>query len=183
MTAHPVISIRPGRPSKKGWGGAVATAAISLRRLVQGWAFCAPMGPSFLEHDDDALLLLTMLLSDAFERHSPHPVLHAGAFAADGGAVIYLAPMAEGKSSHSFAAWRRGYTVLGDDRIALRIAEGAAQAIPKCLKLRIEKSHVPSPWREQVPASESLIGGYDNDRRWVLSPCSSPITPAAASRP
>ncbi len=146
-----------------------AAAAISLRRRAHGWAFSAPIGPSFLEHDDDALILFTMLLADAFERHSPYPVLHAGAFAAGGGAVIYLAPMAEGKSSHSFAAWRRGYTVLGDDRIALRMAEGAAQAIPKCLKLRIDKSHVPSPWRDRVPASETLIGGYDNDRRWVLS--------------
>ena len=37
------------------------TAEISMRRLARGWGFSAPIGPSFLEHDDDALILLTML--------------------------------------------------------------------------------------------------------------------------
>ena len=143
--------------------------AITVSRDDHGWHFTAPIGPSFLENDDDAVILLTMLLADAFELRSPYPVLHAGAFVADGGAVIYLADLAQGKSSHTFAAWRRGYAILGDDRIALRLEERAAQAIPKCVKLRIHDSHVPCEWRDLVANGESVIGGYANDRRWMIS--------------
>lgn len=146
-----------------------AEPAIKVSRCALGWQFTAPFGPPFLEHDDDAVILLTMLLADAFERRSPYPVLHAGAFVAGGGAVIYLADIAQGKSSHTFAAWRRGYSILGDDRIALRLEQRVAQAIPKCVKLRILDSHVPREWRNLVADGETMIGGFPNDRRWVLS--------------
>ena len=152
------------RPASKG-----ETAALKIHRVARGWEFSAPFGPSFLEQEDDAAIFLTMLLAHEFEQQSPFPVLHAGAFDSGRGAVIYLAAMAQGKSSHTFAAWRRGYTILGDDRIALRLEDGAAQAIPKCVKLRIDQSHVPNAWRAGVPAGETMIGGYADDRRWVLS--------------
>ena len=146
-----------------------AVPAITVSRGDLGWRFTAPFGPPFLGNDDDAVIFLTMLLAEAFEMRSPDPILHAGAFVAEAGAVIYLADMAQGKSSHTFAAWRRGFTILGDDRIAIRMAERAAHPIPKCVKLRIEKDRVPNLWRAEVPENETLIGGFQNDRRWVLS--------------
>lgn len=145
------------------------TATIGVRRSARGWEFSAPLGPPLLEHDDDAVIFLTMLIAHMFEQKAPCPVLHAGAFDSGGGAVVFLAAMAQGKSSHAFAAWRRGFTVLGDDRIALRLAERAAQPIPKCVKLRIEKDRVPNLWRAEAPENETLIGGFPDDRRWVLS--------------
>lgn len=157
------LPLTPAPPSD------AAAPEITVSRGGNGWHFAAPIGPPFLGNDDDAVILLTMLLADGFEQRSPYPVLHAGAFMADGGAVIYLADLGQGKSSHTFAAWRRGHSILGDDRIALRLHEGTAQAIPKCVKLRIENDHVPGPWLAQVPASEALIGGFPDDRRWMLS--------------
>lgn len=157
------LAITPAPPTGAG------EPAIGVSRRAGGWRFTAPFGPPFLENDDDAVMLLTMLLADGFERRSPDPVVHAGAFVAGGGAVIYLAQMAEGKSSHTFAAWRRGYSILGDDRIALRLEERAARAIPNCVKLRIHDSHVPREWRELVADDKSMVGGYADDRRWMIS--------------
>ncbi len=88
---------------------------------------------------------------------------------ANGGAVLYLADLGQGKSVLTFAAWCQGYPILGDDRIALLLDKQAARPLPKCVKLRIDDWRVPSAWQAHVPEEAALIGGFPDDLRWMLS--------------
>ncbi len=142
---------------------------IKLRRSPRGWTFDAPPGLPSFERDDDAVLFFSVALANEFEQCARLPVLHAGAFVVNGGAVLYLADLGQGKSRLTFAAWCQGYPILGDDRIALLLDEGAVRPIPKCVKLRIDDWHVPPAWQAHVPANAALIGGFPDDRRWMLS--------------
>ena len=142
---------------------------VKLRRRDRRWEFDAPPGLPSFERDDDAVLFFSVALANEFEQCARLPVIHAGAFVANGGAVLYLADLGQGKSVLTFAAWCQGYPILGDDRIALLLEEQAARPLPKCVKLRIDDWHVPAAWQAHVPEEEALIGGFPDDRRWMLS--------------
>lgn len=144
-------------------------AEITVRRTDGGWAFESPLGPRFLTREDDAAFQLFELLAMEFGKRTRRPVVHAGAFMVDGGAVLYLGDRHQGKSSLTFAAWRRGHTILGDDRIALVIEDGAVRSLPKCMKLRLDDNHLRPDWRSLVPEHDAFVGTLRVDTRWILS--------------
>ena len=150
-----------------GTGG--AEADITMRRTDGGWAFESPIGPRSMTREDDAAFLLFELLAMEFGKRTRRPVVHAGAFIVDGGAVLYLGDRHQGKSSLTFAAWHRGHAVLGDDRIALVIEDGAVRSLPKCIKLRLDDNVPRAEWRSLVPEHGAFVGTLKGDTRWILS--------------
>ena len=144
-------------------------AEITVRRTAGGWAFESPIGPRGVTREDDAAFLLFELLALEFGKRTRRPVVHAGAFMVDGGAVLYLGDRQQGKSSLTFAAWRRGHDILGDDRIALVIADGAVRSLPKCRKLRLDDGLPRAEWRSLVPLHGAFVGTLKGDSRWILS--------------
>ena len=144
-------------------------AATSVRRTAGGWALETPFGPQAQTRDDDVAYILFECLAHAFWMRSQRPVVHAGAFMVEDGAVLYLAGLRQGKSRLTFAAWRHDYPILGDDKMVLHLGEHGVQAMPKCLKLRLDDDHVPAGWRPLVPAEHAFVGHVLDDRRWILS--------------
>lgn len=134
-----------------------------------GWQFIYRDRPFRVKTDSDATILFTILLADIFRSRSLHPVIHAGAFISGKGAVIYLGRKTRGKTSHTFAAWRLGYSILGDDRIALRLGAHVAQATPSCIRLRIRDGYIPREWRDIICDEKAILGGTTKDQRWMLS--------------
>ena len=172
------LAVEAVASSERGCGA----PTIELRRDGSGWKFETSLGPRAVEGDDNAAFMLFDILGYEFGLRTRRPVVHAGGFVADGGAVLYLGGLRQGKSRLTFAAWQRGYPVLGDDRIALHLDERAAKSLPKCLKLRLDDERVPSAWRTAVPRDAAFIGEFGNERRWVLSrrlpgvvDCESPV--------
>ena len=142
---------------------------ISIRRTDSGWAFESSIGARSVMREDDAAFLLFELLAMEFGNRTRRPVVHAGVFMVDGGAVLYLGDRQQGKSSLTFAAWRRGHAILGDDRITLAIEDDAVRSLPKCLKLRLDHSLPRAEWRSLVPQDSAFVGTLKGDSRWILS--------------
>lgn len=142
---------------------------ITVRRTESGWEIDAPHGPRAAERDEDAAFLLFLVLGYEFQARTRQTLVHAGAFVNDGGAVVYLAGLRQGKSRLTFAAWRKGYAVLGDDRIALLFDDNAVRSLPRCLQLRLEDGHVHAAWRAGVPDDAAFIAELGGERRWILS--------------
>lgn len=142
---------------------------ITVRRTDGGWAFETPVGPRGVTREDDAAFLLFELLAMEFGNRTRRPVVHAGAFMVDGGAVLYLGGRQQGKSSLTFAAWRHGHAILGDDRIALVIEDGAVRSLPKCMKLRLDDGLPRDEWLSLVPEHSAFVGTLKGDSRWILS--------------
>ena len=66
-----------------------------------------------------------------FRRH-----LSCRAFQTDSSAVTFFGAPQSGKSSLGFAAWKRGLTLIGDDRVVLVDEGKRVRPFPKCIKLR-----------------------------------------------
>lgn len=141
----------------------------TIRRENTGWALDTPLGSRSLANDDDAAFTLLESLTYEFWMRTRHTVIHAGGFMLDGGAVLYLGGPRAGKSRLTFAAWRQGHPILGDDRMVLHLDKHAVQPMPKCVKLRLDSDHVPPDWRRLVPDEHSFTGEIRGDRRWILS--------------
>jgi len=91
-------------------------------------------------------------------------LLHAGAIARDGAALLVMGPPASGKSTLGLAALRAGWTLLGDGLTIVRVSGG-----------RLEVSGVPKPPAvpldvlDGAPAGATEIAG-DARGRWELDP-------------
>lgn len=137
-TSRPPIA-GGGRGRGRGWGRVRGAGGfrpnLTLARDGRGYRLTYPGGEARPRSWDAAGLWLLEAIAYAFAQGTRHLVLHAGAIAGPEGAIVFLAPPFEGKTSLAFAAWRRGLTVLGDDRVA--IEGGSAFAFPKCLKARV----------------------------------------------
>jgi hypothetical protein len=64
-------------------------------------------------------------------------VLHASGVLTPKGAVIFMGRSSTGKSSLAAAFYRRGFSVLGDDTLALDVKNGQALAYPTFPQLRL----------------------------------------------
>lgn len=82
-------------------------------------------------------LLLASILCDRFLRMCTAPLLHAGGLCAKGEAILFCGPDRCGKSSLTYAAWRRGHEVMGDDRMLIDPARGCVSATPRLISLRV----------------------------------------------
>ena len=141
----------------------------TIHRENTGWVLDTPLGARSLIDEDAAVFTLLESLNYEFWMRTKVPVIHAGGFMLDSGAVLYLGGQRAGKSRITFAAWRQGYPILGDDRMVLHLGEHAVQAMPKCLKLRLDSDHVPPDWRCLVLDEHAFTGEIRGERRWILS--------------
>ncbi len=99
----------------------------------------------------------------------PGAIFHAGAFLADQGAIAFFGAPQSGKSTLGFAAWRRGLTLLGDDRIALQDEGRRVQAFPKCVKLRLPVLGVHPPGTDKLPKEMIVEADLGHEIRLILA--------------
>lgn len=114
-----------------------------------------------------ARLALLEAVAYAFAQTGGVTVLHAGAWHGPKGAVALLGGPRAGKTYLTFAAWRQGRTVLGDDRVALRGA--ALGAFPKCLKLRVAAGAKPADVLPDAAPGSAFAADLGGERRLVIA--------------
>ncbi len=66
--------------------------------------------------DDDLVMSTVAVVSSCLLKGTTCVVLHAGAFVADGQALLFIGPEFAGKSSLALAAWRSGLPLVGEVR-------------------------------------------------------------------
>jgi len=148
--------------------GEGATIAVETRR--DGHQLRGPFGRLTMAGGADGAYALLEAIAHVFATHTRRLVVHAGAFVgADGGAVVYFGVPFAGKSGLTHAAWRRGLTVIGDDRLWLDTAAGTVRAFPKCLKIRMGDGPPPAGARGATAAGDAFVGALRGDRRLVVS--------------
>ncbi len=143
--------------------------AADVARNGEGHRVRLPYGETATASWSDTTYLVLEAVAYGFALATRQLVVHAGGFIAEGGAVVCLGAPKAGKSSLSFAAWRRGFEVLGDDRICLDPAAGRASVYPKCLKIRLDGDAPPADMAELVKQGNAFVGALGDDRRLVLS--------------
>lgn len=134
-----------------------------------GYSVRWPFGEVSIPSRSDTLFLALEAVAHGFAASTQRLVVHAGGFVERGGAVVYFGPGLSGKSSLTFAAWRHGLEILGDDRVCLDPVSGQATVFPKCLKLRLTANEPPAALEAAISADEAFVGSLGNDRRVVVS--------------
>lgn len=150
-------------------GDAKVLLAAEVARSGDGYRIRCPFGNFAMLTPADTLFMLLEAVAYRFASSTRRLVVHAGGFINGGGAVIYFGAGWSGKSSLTFAAWRHGVEVLGDDRVCLDPASGCAAIFPKCLKLRLDANDPPEALAGAVSASDAFAGSLAGDRRAVVS--------------
>ncbi|MEE8275325.1 MAG: hypothetical protein V3R88_11715 [Alphaproteobacteria bacterium] len=146
-----------------------ATPAADVARNGEGHRVRLAYGETATASPSETVYLVLEAVAYGFAMATRQLVVHAGGFVAAGGAVVCLGAPKAGKSSLSFAAWRRGFDVLGDDRICLDPAAGRASVYPKCLKIRLDGGAPPADMGDLVKQGNAFVGALGDDRRLVLS--------------
>jgi hypothetical protein len=118
----------------------LARSADGDDTLVWTWRFGAGVARS----RNDAIATLLTQLCFQFLAADGCYALHAAGIVVDGKARLMLGPGHIGKSTLTVEAWLAGYEVLGDDYLALDIASGRIEPVPKPLKLRLPAPVLPS---------------------------------------
>ena len=144
-----------------------ALPAATLVRQSQGYRASGAAGTARLRSWPAAAYWLLEAVAYGFTLAAPRLLVHAGAFVGPKGAVVYVGLPQAGKSSLSFAAWRRGLPVIGDDRIAM--VGDAARAFPKCLKVRIAPRDKSGAWAADLPTESCFAATLWGDRRLILT--------------
>ncbi len=150
-------------------GDAKMSLAAEVVRSGDGYNVRCPFGKFAMLSPTDTLFMLLEAVAYRFASATRRLVVHAGGFIDRGGAVIYFGAGWSGKSSLTFAAWRHGVEVLGDDRVCLDPTSGRAAIYPKCLKLRIDTNDPPEALAGAVSAGAAFAGSLAGDRRVVVS--------------
>lgn len=148
---------------------AASEAALAVRRIGAAYELSSPYGE---KHGLDRKALLYLLLETIghdFMEQSDAAIVHAGAFARAGEAIAYFGLPRTGKTSLSYAAWRRGLTVIGDDRTVLDAARGRVEAFPKCVKVRVDSEEVDLFQALGLTAREVFVAQVGRERRLVLA--------------
>ncbi|MFQ5785779.1 MAG: hypothetical protein ACE5H8_13290 [Alphaproteobacteria bacterium] len=143
--------------------------AAGLERRGDGYRVRGLFGEMDTDNWSDAAYLLLEAVAYGFALSTRRLVVHAGSIVDGGGAIVCFGAPWAGKSSLSFAAWRRGLRVLGDDRVCLDPTKASARAYPKCLKLRLADDDPPACVAEALAADDAFVGALGDDRRLVLS--------------
>jgi glycosyltransferase involved in cell wall biosynthesis len=118
---------------------------------------------------DDVILALVGALSDGFAAAADrHVLVHAGAVVADGRAALFVGPERAGKSWLAFAAWLDGFTVIGDDMIALHPGGRTASAFPRPFKLRVTEPRLPRELAGRGIKDGVALGRVDGEWRVAI---------------
>jgi hypothetical protein len=118
---------------------------------------------------DQLLYLVLEALGQVFVDAYAGAVFHAGAIDLGNGALVIHGPAQSGKSTLAYAAWRRGFTVLSDDRVTLGPELDSVQPFPKCLKLRCHGDDDVAMLVRGVPAESVIKAAVGNERRVIFA--------------
>lgn len=118
---------------------------------------------------DQLLYLVLEALGQVFIDAYAGAVFHAGAIDLGNGALVIHGPAQSGKSTLAHAAWRRGFTVLSDDRVTLGPELESVQPFPKCLKLRCHGDDDVALLVRDVPAESVVKATVGNERRVIFA--------------
>ncbi|MCA9316775.1 MAG: hypothetical protein H6806_10060 [Planctomycetes bacterium] len=111
-------------------------------------------------HDESDLvhLLADQVLPRCLAAWTPSLVLHAAAGVCEGQAWVFVGPSGRGKSTIAAALHARGWTVLGDDAIALVLGDTGPRALTLRTGVREVGADEAKAWRmlEHPPQGEGL---------------------------
>lgn len=158
-------------------------APLAVRHEGSAYALASPYGSrQGLARAELLYVLLEMIGHDLMEK-SNAAIIHAGAFLAEGGARVYFGQPLAGKSSLTFAAWRRGFAVVGDDRAALDAERREVRVFPKCVKLRVSGDAPDALGRLGLPRGQAFLARADRETRAVLARSLPGMAPSGAAFP
>jgi hypothetical protein len=100
-----------------------ARARARFAKASESWHVTVPQ--SLVDHGklEEIEDVLSLVLTTGWRREGWTPI-HAAAVVKDGACVVICAPTGGGKTTLTAALVRRGWQVLGDDKLLLRISEG-----------------------------------------------------------
>lgn len=96
-------------------------------------------------------------------------VFHAGAIDLGRGALIVHGPALSGKTTLAFKAWRRGLTVLSDERVTLGVEPDTVAPFPRCLKLRCHSDEEASLLAGGIAPELVVKAAVGAERRVILA--------------
>jgi len=114
--------------------------------------------------NSDDLLLRSFILDSAMAvllHQRGLLVMHGSSAALDGGAVIFLGRPGAGKSTTAAALYRRGYAVIGDEVVAIRVDEGGPDVFPSFPRIKLS----PQTARSMGTDYESLPRVHPKDEK------------------
>ncbi|MCL4509148.1 MAG: hypothetical protein M1296_06450 [Chloroflexi bacterium] len=151
------VTVRRGSGGTWIWHRAVATFFIaSHARSVLVSPDSGVEGAVLSTHFVDAVVPYLL------NRHG-YPVLHAGAVVLNGGAIAFVAPTGQGKSSLVAALLHRQAALLTDDALPLKLTHGSVFGIPGPRRIKVwpdSAEHVLSLHAEtlsRVPGSVKCV--------------------------
>ena len=161
------LDIHPEREEDDPPGAAEATVAIDE---TKGMFFIATSDWRVRARTRAQLLFAALEgLGQIFIYSFPGAIFHASAFQTDSGAVMFFGAPQSGKSSLGFAAWKRGLTLIGDDRVVLVDEGKRVRPFPKCLKLRLGEDGVLPPDAEALPPDKMVKADLGHEIRLILA--------------
>ncbi len=136
--------------------GASGRYDAARRRWSLDFPVSRPASPAGVSTVDDAHMedLLELVLTTAW-RESGWVPLHAGAVARDGRCAILAAPSRGGKSTLTVALLHRGWRMLGDDKILIRLQPGGLPEV-RGLTTQLNLHPRTSRWFGEVGDLEAL---------------------------
>ncbi|MDQ6780064.1 MAG: hypothetical protein M3Z37_02780 [Candidatus Eremiobacteraeota bacterium] len=100
-----------------------ASASGALAETSERWTIRVPAALVEAGKIEELEDLLSLVLTTGWRRHGWTPI-HAAAVVKDGACAIICAPTGGGKTTLTAALVRRGWKVLGDDKLLLRLRDG-----------------------------------------------------------
>ncbi len=144
-------------------------AVVSVRSEDGGALVRTGAWQAWAAGDDQLTYLILEALGQVFIEAYAGTVFHAAAFEHDRGTVVIHGPAQSGKTSLLYRAWRRGFTVISDDRVALEADCQTVQAFPRCLKLRCHGDAEAAALASGIPSDLFAKAAVGPDRRIILA--------------
>jgi hypothetical protein len=112
---------------------------------------------------NDLLIWLALTATDVLSEKRGAFLLHAACFVLHGQAVLVFGPPFSGKSTLTAMALARGMEILGDDVIHLAPETGLAEAVPRPLKRRIDRTEMEANLGDPLAVGTPLYGALDGE--------------------
>jgi hypothetical protein len=142
---------------------------ITVSAEAQGFRINSSDWTAEASHPDQVCFLILEALGQAFVASFSGIVFHAGAFIAEAGAVVFYGAPGAGKTNLALAAWRRGLSVISDERMVLSPELSAVSPFPKCLKLRCAEDAKLDTILHGINPDDCLIATVGKERRLILA--------------
>ncbi len=137
----------------------------------------------WFDNRDDLIVHIVTFIGVAFLNSCQQLVLHSGAIAVDGQAILFTGLPFAGKSSLALSAWLHGYPLISDDWLVFNERGQSVSPFPKPLKPRITTSAIPEPIQQQVTDAHLQMGLLANELRLIIGKESPNMVPYSAQIP